>query len=66
MTGRQRLAARHQRAQTLQVQRILVDDAVEERGRQPRGVDPFSADGLGQAATRGDGLRMDDTGPPIE
>ena len=66
MTGRQGLTARHQRAQTLQVQRILVDDAVEERSGQPRGVDPFGADGLGQAGTRGDGLRMDDAGAPIE
>ena len=66
MTGRQRLAPGHQRAQTLQVQRVLVNDAIEECGRQPCGVDAFGADGLGQTGPGGDGLRMDDTGAAIE
>ena len=63
---RQGLAARHQRAQALQVCRILVDQPVEECGGQPGGVDLFLLDDGGQALAGGDGFGVDDDGAAVE
>ena len=63
---RQGLAARHQRAQPLQMQRVLVHDAVEECRRQPGRIDALVADGGGQPRARGDGLRVDHASAAIE